>query len=172
MKLLKLIFIFLYYSILQHLPSSYFPCGKLFSLIRYYNCKILFKKCGNNVNIENNAFIPFHKVEIGDNSGIGVRAKLGSVVIGSNVMMGQDVLIVTKNHKFYSRDIPMRYQGSSIDQIVIIEDDVWIGARVIILPGIIIGKGSILAAGSVVTKNVPQYAIVGGNPAKVIKYRI
>lgn len=65
----------------------------------------------------------------------------------------------------------MNLQGMSKEHPVLIEDDVWIGANVIILPGVKISKGSIIGAGSVVTKNVPEYAIVGGNPARVIKYR-
>ena len=65
----------------------------------------------------------------------------------------------------------MRGQGSTEPQKVTIESDVWIGARVIILPGVTIGKGAILAAGAVVTKDVPDYAVVGGVPAKVLKYR-
>ena len=54
---------------------------------------------------------------------------------------------------------------------VIIEDDVWVGANSVLLPGVIIKKGAVIAAGSVVVKNVPQYAVVAGNPAKIIKYR-
>ena len=79
--------------------------------------------------------------------------------------------IITVNHNTERIDIPMREQGSLPPQKVTICDDVWIGARVIILPGVTIGKGSIIAAGAVVTKNVPEYAVVGGVPAKVIKYR-
>ena len=62
-------------------------------------------------------------------------------------------------------------QGFTPPRAVIIEDDVWIGARVTILPGVHIGKGSVLGAGSVITSDVPPYAVVGGNPARVLKYR-
>ena len=65
----------------------------------------------------------------------------------------------------------MNVQGST-RKWVIIEDDVWIGTRAIILPGTRIGKGSIIGAGSVVTKDVPQYSIVGGNPARILKTRL
>jgi maltose O-acetyltransferase len=65
----------------------------------------------------------------------------------------------------------MRQQGRADLKSVVIEDDVWIGTRAIILPGVTVHHGSIIAAGAVVTKDVPEYAIVGGNPAKVIKYR-
>ena len=65
----------------------------------------------------------------------------------------------------------MRLQGDSVSKTVIIGDDVWIGARVIILKGVYVGKGAVIAAGAILTKDVPEYAIVGGVPAKVIKYR-
>lgn len=140
--------------------------------MRYFFCRSLFKSCGRNVVIEPNAQIPFHKVEIGNNSGIGQNARLGAVVIGSDVMMGPDVVILSKNHVFTNPLQPMRMQGATDDDPPIIGDDVWLGARVIILPGIRIGKGAIVAAGAVVTKNVPEYGIVAGNPARVVGNRL
>ena len=93
------------------------------------------------------------------------------VVIGNNVMMGPEVIIYTSGHKHDRIDIPMMEQGSSEVQPVKIGNDVWIGGRVIILPGVKVGNGAIIGAGAVVTKDVPDYAIVGGNPAKVIRMR-
>ena len=86
-------------------------------------------------------------------------------------MMGPRCTIYTNNHAFDRLDIPMCEQGYCKDKPVYIEDDVWIGGNVTILPGIRIGCGAIIGAGAIVTKDVPGYAIVGGNPAKVIKYR-
>lgn len=86
-------------------------------------------------------------------------------------MMGPDVMIFTSNHETSRTDTPMRLQGTAKIKPVTIGDDVWIGARVIILPGVTIGQGAILAANAVVTKDVPEYAVVGGNPAKLIKFR-
>ena len=128
---------------------------------------------GININIEKKAnFGTGSGIEIGNNSGLGINCKVrGPLQIGNNVMMGPDVIIFTSNHETSRTDIPMRGQGSTLPQKVTIEDDVWIGARVIILPGVTIGKGAILAAGAVVSKDVPDYAIVGGVPAKVLKYR-
>jgi maltose O-acetyltransferase len=112
------------------------------------------------------------KVALGDNSNIGQNAQLlGPVSIGANVMMGPEVLIFTNNHCFERTDVPMIDQGLSEVLPVKIEDDVWIGARVIILPGVTIGSGSIIGAGSIVTKSVPPFSIAAGNPAKVIKIR-
>ncbi len=86
-------------------------------------------------------------------------------------MMGPEVIVLTQHHKFDRLDIPMRQQGHKPYEPVIIGDDVWIGIRAIILPGVKIGKGAIIGAGAVVTKDVPEYAIVGGVPARVIKLR-
>ena len=111
-------------------------------------------------------------MEIGDRSGVGINAKMhGKVIIGNDVMMGPECIIYTQNHDFSRTDIPMNKQGFSEEKPVIIGDDVWIGGRVIILPGVNVGKGAIIGAGSVVTKDVPEYAIVAGNPATVKKYR-
>ena len=90
--------------------------------------------------------------------------------IGDDVMMGPNVSIYTRNHAFERTDVPMNTQGVSDEKIVVIENDVWIGANSIILPGVTVSKGAIIGAGAVVTKDVPEYAIVGGNPAKVIKF--
>lgn len=130
------------------------------------------KYCGHNVNIE--PHVKFNlALEIGDNSGIGEHAELyGEVKIGNDVMMGTNCIIYTENHEFSRIDIPMRKQGASPSRPVIIDDDVWIGGRVTILPGVHVGKGSIIGAGAVVTKDVPEYAIVAGNPAVVIKNRL
>ena len=86
--------------------------------------------------------------------------------------MGPEVLIMTSSHKFDRIDIPMCEQGDMSPKKVVIGSDVWIGARVIILPGVQIGSGSIIGAGAVVTKDIPPFSVVGGVPAKVIKSRI
>lgn len=127
--------------------------------------------CGDHVNIEQGAIFS-SKVSLGDWSGIGINAKLyGEVHIGKYVMMGTDVTIITRNHRFDRTDIPMMEQGFEEERPVTIGDDVWIGDRVMILPGVTVGNGSIIAAGAVVTKDVVPYTIVGGVPAKLIAAR-
>ena len=95
----------------------------------------------------------------------------GPVDIGKNVMMGPDVVVLTTKHIFKDIDTPMIQQGSTGPHAVTIADDVWIGERAVILPGINIGCGAIVGTCAVVTKNVPPYAIVAGNPAIIIRYR-
>lgn len=162
-----------YYLFARFLPKStmFYSFGS--HKIRNYACRQMFKSCGKNVNVERMALIGFgQNIEIGDYSGIGVNCKIDHVVIGKDVMMGPDVVVYASNHDVSDTTIPMWRQGATGIRTLKIHDDVWIGTRVIILASVNeIGKGAILAAGAVVTKDVPAYAIVGGNPAKVIKYR-
>ncbi len=163
----------LYYGIARWLPRSYSRGGHIWQAIRYALCRHLFSACGKNVNVETRAH--FHsgsQISVGSNSGVGVNAQIfGKLYMGDHVMMGADVVIISHNHNFDRTDIPMDQQGFGKDAPVIIDNDVWIGARSVILPGVHIGAGAIIGAGSVVTKNVPEAAIVGGNPAKVIRMR-
>ena len=85
--------------------------------------------------------------------------------------MGTDVTIITRNHRFDRTDIPMMEQGFEEERPVYIGNDVWIGDRALILPGVHIGDGSIIAAGAVVTKDVPPYSIAAGVPARKIRDR-
>lgn len=127
--------------------------------------------CGAEVNMEKDAIFS-QKVTLGDFSGIGINAKIyGECHIGAFVMMGTDVTVITRNHRFDRTDVPMMKQGFEDEKPVYIGDDVWIGDRVIILPGVHIGNGCIIAAGSVVTKDVAPYTVVGGVPAHFIKER-
>lgn len=162
----------LIYNVLgKHMPlsDSRFSFGS--KRIRAFCGKLLLNHCGKNVNIEKGAQFST-QMSLGDNSGIGVNATISPyVTIGSNVMMGPECMIYTQNHSFANRQVPMIQQGHGEFKPVVIGNDVWIGGRVIILPGVHIGDGAVIGAGSVVTKDVPPYAIVGGNPAKVIKER-
>lgn len=106
---------------------------------------------------------------IGENNNL--RAADGIIEIGDNSFISQGVTIVTSNHGM-SRSMPISEQGwFSKKSKIVISDDVWVGANSVILPDVTIGKGAVIAAGSIVTKDVPEYAIVAGNPARILKYR-
>ena len=155
--------------IAKHLPVS--GRSRFAQKLRGFCGKLLLAKCGKKVNIEKNAEFAY-AVELGDYSGLGINCRIsGKALIGNHVMMGPNVSIFTKNHAFDRTDIPMDSQGMSNEKPVIIEDDVWIGANVIILPGVTVSRGAVIGAGAVVTKNIPEYAVVGGNPARVLKLR-
>lgn len=128
---------------------------------------------GVNINVEKGTdFGSGRGIKIGNNSGLGIDCVVrGPLEIGDDVMMGRWVNIITNSHDTSRTDIPMNKQGFKAKRKVVIKSDVWIGNRVIILPGVTIGHGAIIGAGTVVTKDVPDFAIVGGVPAKVIKYR-
>jgi len=164
-----------YYGFAQHLPASYRfqPFGKFAKACRAMSCKRLFRFCGQHVNIEKGAnFYTGWEIEIGDNSSFGIDCMIPyDLKVGKDVMMGPYVIIIGNAHRFSNIDVPMRLQGFKDYPPVRIEDDVWVGARAIILPGLKIGKGAIIGSGAVVTKDVPPYAICGGNPAQIIKYR-
>ena len=87
-------------------------------------------------------------------------------------MMGPNCYIFQANHKYERTDIPIIMQGLTSPRQTVIGNDVWIGRNVSILPGKKIGSGSIIGVGSIVTKDVDEYTVVGGNPAKIIKRRL
>lgn len=176
MRLMKLAAVALYYGFARHLPQSSRPLGLgvMGKRTRGVLCRCMFDKCGRNVNVERGAsFGDGRGISIGSNSGIGINALVnpsGGIVIGDDVMMGEDVVILTENHRFDDVSRPMRLQGYQASPVVI-EDDVWIGLRAIILAGVRIGRSSVIAAGAVVANDIPAYSIAGGVPAKVIKQR-
>ena len=159
------------FCVFRHLPKSFSFGGKLAKKLRAATAKGFIRSCGKNVNIEHGAHIS-SKLSIGDNSGIGVDCHCGgALTVGNDVMMGPECVIISRNHDFSRTDIPMRLQGFMEEEPVTIGNDVWLGRRVMIMPGVHIGNGCIIAAGAVVTKDVPDYAIVGGVPARIIRFR-
>ena len=108
-------------------------------------------------------------VTIGDYTRIGIHCTvIGPVCIGNNVNLAQGITVTALNHNF--EDVTKRIDEQGIStKPVIIGDDVWIGANAVILPGVTIGHHCVVAAGAVVTKDVPDNTLVGGVPAKVIK---
>lgn len=112
------------------------------------------------------------KTKLGDNvnfNGMTISGS-GRVVIGNNFHSGEDCLIISQIHN-YDNGGAIPYDSSYITKDIKIKDNVWIGVRVIVLGGVTIGEGAIIQAGSVVISDIPDYAIAGGHPAKVFKYR-
>ncbi len=173
---MKIFWLILYLLIAKHLPATdnTLPISRPIRRFRSGIARRCLDYSGKNVNIEKNAnFGTGAGIRLGNNSGLGINCKVrGPLVIGNDVMMGPDVIIYTENHCTERTDITMRGQGSTKPEKVVVQDDIWIGARVIILPGVTIGRGSIIAAGAVVTKDIPPFSVAAGVPAKVIKSRI
>ena len=108
-------------------------------------------------------------VVIGDHTRIGLHNTIiGPVEIGNNVNLAQGITVTALNHNFSDTNKRIDEQGVSTN-LVTIEDDVWVGANAVILPGVTIGEHCVVAAGAIVTKDVPPHSLVAGVPAKVIK---
>lgn len=170
----------LYYGFARFLPKSTAPLlGKVSLRIRRALCRHLFHKdkshqCKELV-VEKGAYFGSGKnFTVGNEVGLGKNFKsLNRIVtIDDYLMMGEDVLFLGGGHNYDRTDIPMGHQGTKGPTPLHIAGDVWIGSRAIILPGCRrIGHGAIIGAGAVVTKDVPDWAVVGGNPASIIKVR-
>ena len=136
---------------------------------------------GNNFSLGRNSIIECtgvirelgEELVIGDNVGIAANAFIamrGKIEIGNNTIFGPNVSIHAENHNFSDIDKPIKLQGATRKGVKIGED-CWIGSKAVILDGVTIGSHSIIAAGAVITKDIPEYCIAGGVPAKVIKMR-
>lgn len=159
------------YEIIKRLAHFYFfELGK----IRTWFYTFMMKEVGKDVFV----FPPFRctapeGISIGDNVVFANNCVIGGqggLSIGSYVMIGNNSTIITANHGFSLPEVPMIRQKLDISPVAV-GDDVWIGANVVILPGVKIGQGAVIGAGSIVTKDVEPYAIVAGNPAKLIRKR-
>lgn len=137
-----------------------------------------FAKCGQRVNFNPFDFFTFKNIELGDDVAISVGAHFSAsnsrITIGNKVMFGPNVTIMCGDHNTsmigrYMIDVEEKLPEN--DQPVVIEDDVWVGTGVILLKGVTIGRGSIIAAGSVVTRDVQPYAIMAGVPARLVRKR-
>ena len=139
-----------------------------------------FKSCGKNVRFSAKISGNLSNIEIGNNVYIGVGAHFlcsrAKITIGDHVMFGSNVTVITGDHRYdvlgkYMDEITDADKLPENDLPVIFQGDNWVGANSTILKGVVVGKGAIISAGSVCTKNIPPYSIVGGVPAKVIKMR-
>ena len=170
MKLIRLTLYFFYIACFRFTPEAYRPYALFFPYLRRLLVKGFLKNCGCRVIVKYNADISPY-IELGDNSELGTRCMIQSgVKIGKDVLMGPDVKIYGRNHRFERADIPVRLQGKTQHETTI-GDDVWIGANVVILPGASVGNHAVIGAGAIITRDIPAWAIAGGNPATVIRYR-
>ena len=162
----------LYYGITSRIHSSD-NARTLGAALNRRVVRWIFRRCGSGVNIRPRVYFGHgRQISMGNHSMLGQDSIIGStaeVEIGDDVMMGPEVLIYTSNHGM-DPGVAMRLQPLA-SAPVHIGNDVWIGARCILLPGITIHDGAVVAAGAVVAQDVPANAVVGGVPARVLKYR-
>lgn len=143
-------------------------------MIRAALCKKLFVHTGKGINIQRKVYFGNNRVSLGNYSGLGAGFHIqnSELIVGDYVMVGVDVLVLGGGHRFIDKNRSIGEQGNLPKSRLIIGNDVWIGSRAIILGKCkSIGHGAVIGAGTVVTKDVPDYAVVAGNPAKIIKYR-
>lgn len=146
--------------------------------IRMTLLRPLFHKHGYFFWFDPDGFYSYRNISVGNYVNLGIKprliAELSKIEIGNGVMFGPEVMVIGGGHnighigKFMS-SVSMKTGNEDLG--VVIQDDVWIGARAIVLRGVTVGRGAVVGAGSLVTKSVPPYAIVGGNPARIIGFR-
>lgn len=138
----------------------------------------LFERHGRDFWFDPNGSYTYRNISLGHHVSLGlgcvILAAESKVRIGSNVMLGPNVTLVGEGHNMNRIGLPMAQvheKTENEDLGVTIEDDVWVGAGAIVLRGVTVRRGAVIAAGSIVTKSVPPYAIVAGNPARVLRFR-
>jgi maltose O-acetyltransferase len=190
MKSLKKIYYFFYSKTYElrnifNKIKIFWPSTSFGVKLRYNYYKKDLKRIGNNATIESGVrFGGPELIEIGENCIFGRNVNINAgeckgIFIGNDVAIADGTYLRSANHSFYRLDIPIKDQGHTAVELnfndrlysVIIEDDVWVGARAIILSGAWIGRGSIISAGAVVSSIIPPFSIVVGNPGRVVANR-
>lgn len=168
---MKQLWLALYYAVGFRLPGPPMPFGRLGHKLRQCLAKRLFKFIGDRVIIGTRVeFGSGDNIEIGSGSNIGRGSWISNdTVFGANVMTGPEIIILSYNHATRMDGTPFNQQGYTSRSPVVVEDNVWIGTRAILLPGVRVGKNSVIGAGAVVAKEVPPNSVVAGNPAKIVK---
>lgn len=156
-------------SIGKWLPDhrTRFGLGKIGKKTRYLFAKNIISEIGNNATIGRGTTLGRNVIlKNGAHTGNDCEIRDGTTIEGNN-MMGPECKFYTSNHKFNKEKLI--YEGNTEIEPITIKEHSWLGSRCIILPGVTVGKGATVGAGSVVTKDVPDYHLAAGNPAKIIK---
>lgn len=162
----------LYYGIAQHLPDLSFPGGRFYTAIRSFLCRQFLAHAGNNIHIRSGAFLGDGRyVHMGDRSSIGPGCRIYGAKLGYGVVVGPHCVFLKENRGSDDLDKPVGFHDTTPVNLPVVEDWAWVGERVVVLQGRRIGRGAIVGAGAVVTRDVEPFTIVGGNPARVIGHR-
>ena len=163
---------------MKFLASFYCFSQKVIKHLLMRIMRSLFASHGEKFYFDPKGTYSFKNIYVGEDVNLGIKpilmASLSDIRIGNHVMFGPEVVVVGGGHNTsyvgqYMAEVHEKTGNEDLG--VIIDDDVWVGARAVILRGVKVGRGAIVAAGSVITKSVPPYAIVAGAPATIIKFR-
>lgn len=162
-----------YYTVAWRLPTQPVPGWSVAYVLRRMLFRHISPASGDGIIVKQKCYFgTCEGLVVGDRSQLGANARIDhDVTFGRDVVMGPDVVIMTAAHAWADPDVPVNRQGAQERRGVVIGDDVWIGTRVIIMPGVTVGSGAVIGAGSVVTRPAPARAVVAGNPARIIKWR-
>lgn len=160
----------LYYLVAFRLPGPPMPFGKISHRIRRFIVRRIFRSCGSDVIIGTRVnFDSGCDLIIGSGSNIGRGSWVAKdTQFGKNVMTGPEIIVLSVNHSTVRNGVPFNKQGHFQRKPVIIGNNVWVGTRAIILPGVVIGDNCVIGAGAVVSKSVPSNCTIVGNPARII----
>lgn len=162
----------------RHCARAWIVLQKITSRAWMYLYRPQFASYGRRFRFDPSGVYTYHTISVGDDVSLGYRPILlaaeSKIRMGNKIMFGPEVVILAGDHNTsvvgqFMCDVKIKRPED--DRDVVIEDDVWVGARAVILKGVTIGRGSIVAAGAVVTKSVPPYSVVAGVPARVVKRR-
>lgn len=172
-KLVRAICYVGYYGFAFYLPENQWVGGALWNAIRVFFARGLLRECGKNVHIDRR--VNFGKgdlLSLKDHSGLGAHCKLiGDITMEEHTATSFGCFITAYGREMSRTDIHIVYQGKVPDDPVVFHEGAILFANVIVLPGVHLGAGSVTGAAAVVTRDVPPYCIVAGNPAKVVKWR-
>lgn len=167
--LFRLEFESLFFGVFSLIPTT------LGVIVRAIIVKLFFKRCDGFAWIQPRVtIVPSDRIKVGKNFGVNSGTYIngvGEIEIGNYVLLGNNVTISSGVHPIEG-DTPTVFERKCIPKKIIIEDDVWIGAGSVIMPGVRLAKGTVVGANSTVTKDTIEYSVVVGSPAKIIKKRI
>lgn len=162
----------LYYVLASRLPASEFPLGAVWQRARAACCRRFLAGAGEDINVEPKVYLASGRhVTLGSGSGFGRGSRIYGAEVGRDVMVAPEVVMLARNHAWDDLGRPISEQGEGPLAVPVIEDGAWIGERAMILPGRRIGRGAIVGAGAVVSRDVEPFAIVAGNPARPVGHR-
>lgn len=169
----KIICLLAYYGFAQFLPDMPFPGGTVSTRLRSFLARGFLASAGKEIDIRSNAFLADGRyIHMADRSSIGPGCKIYGAHLGYGVIVGPHCVFFKENRGADDLSKPVGAHDTTPIKVPIVEDFAWVGERALVLQGRRIGKGAIVGAGAVVTRDVPPFSIVGGNPAKIIGHRV